>query len=121
MKSKRKKMFHVLVIVVVFFAALILFVEIQPVSVASSSIFTTPGQTEIRMYVQMNTLLDVNEEKMTKEVITEHQMINGIQENTVYTLKLYRTAFHYKRNWEYDTIICDENGAIICCGDDLGV
>lgn len=65
----------------------------------------------------MNTLFPVDEAKLVKNVVFEEQQVNGVRENPVYTLKLYRSLIHYRNNWEYDSFICDENGAIICDED----
>ena len=51
--------------------------------------------------------------KLSKRNIDE--LINGVRKDAVYTLSLYRTMFHYRRNWKYNMIICNKNGAIICC------
>lgn len=95
--------------------------ETQPHEVISSTVYQDSEHTEIHLYVLMNTFFGVDKNKISEEIICGHQKINGIQNNTVYTLRIYRTMFDYRRNWEYDTIICDEKGAIICCGEDLGV
>lgn len=96
-------------------------IEWKAPSVVYSSVFTTSEQTEIHLYVQMNTIFKIDGNRVAKEIVAEHQMLNQIEGNVFYTLHLYRTAMHYERDCEYDTINCDENGAIICCADDLGV
>ena len=113
MKWKRK------IITVVFLMFICL--EIQPPSIRYSSVFTSSEQTEHHLYVQMNTFLKVDKERITKKIIGEHQKINQTEGERIYTLHLYRTGLHYKWNCEYDTLICNENGAIICCETDLGV
>lgn len=114
MKRRVRKRYAVCIIVVVILILLFLGIELQPVKICHSSIFTTPGQTEIRMHVVMNTLLPVDEEILAKEIIFEEQQVNGIRENPIYTLKLYRTLIHYRQDLTYSTLICDENGAIVC-------
>ena len=118
MKSKISVFFLVVLLIVI---TIFIHIEIQPHAVISSSVYQDSEQTEIHLYVLANTFFCVDKNKVSEEIICGHQKINGIQNNTVYTLRLYRTLFHYRRNWEYDTIICDEKGAIICCGEDLGV
>lgn len=107
MKWKRK------VLIVIFLVFICL--EMRPFSIVYSSVFTTSEQTELHLYVQMNTLLGVNEDVMAEKIIEEHQRINQQEGKIVYTLHLYRTGVHYRWNREYNTIKCDENGAIICC------
>lgn len=96
-------------------------IEMCPFSIAYSSVFTTSGQTEIHLYVQMNTFLSVNKDEMIEKIVTEHQNINQLEGEVSYSIHLYRTAVHYNLDCEYDTIMCDKNGAIICCETDLGV
>lgn len=110
MKSKKNIVVSVFVLVVVI---LFLSIEIRSPYIGYSSIFTTPGKTQIQMHVFMNTLLPVSEESMIKEIIMNEQKVNGIRENPTYEVKLYRTEFHYKNNLEYKTILCDENGEIL--------
>lgn len=99
---------------IIIFTLFFLNIEMKPVQTCHSSIFTTPGNTEIKLSVLMNTLLPVDTEKMVKEIIIEEQQLNGERENPVYDLKLYRSLFHYRNNWEHVSLTCDENGAIIC-------
>lgn len=113
MKWKR----NILILILLVF----LYIEMHPISIAYSSVFTTSEQTEVHLYVQMNTFLGVNKDVMAEKIIEEHQSINQTESKVFYTLHLYRTAVHYKWDCKYDTINCDENGAIICCADDLGV
>ena len=96
-------------------------VEGKNPSVVYSSVFTTSEQTEIHLYVQMNTIFKIDENGVAREIVAEHQMLNQTEGKVSYTLHLYRTAVHYEWNCEYDTINCDENGAIICCRGDLRV
>lgn len=111
MKNKMKRI--CILIILLFFI-----VEILPPRIQYSSIFTTPGSTEIRLYVLMNTLLLVDEESLMRNIISEEQKINGMKDNSIYKLKLYRTRIHYLNDLEYDFLICDENGSIICDGND---
>ena len=110
----------VLILIFVIFLVFV-YLEKQPLSIVYSSVFSTSEETEIHLYVQMNTLLKVDKNMVAEEIIREHQMINQTEGTVAYTIHLYRTAIHYKRDCEYDMINCDENGAIICCEDYLGV
>lgn len=114
MTRRVRKKYIVCIIVVIIVMLLFLGIELKPVQICHSTIFTTPGQTEIKMYVLMNTFLSVDEETLAKEIISEEQQVNGVRENPIYTLKLYRTLIHYRQDFEYDTLVCDENGVIIC-------
>lgn len=87
--------------------------EVKPATIASSTIYTTANQTEVKMYVIANTLLPINQEKIIEHIISEHRKINGKRENENYIAVLYRTRFHYRKNLEYTTLFCDSNGEII--------
>lgn len=90
-------------------------------SIYSSTIYQSSDSAEIHLNILLNTFGGCDEEELSKEIIAEYQKINGVKKNVRYMFTLYRTLFHYRRNWKYDTIVCDENGAIICCKGDLGV
>jgi len=109
---KRKKGMFLLLISLLLLL-IFLFIEVKPATVASSTIYTTAGQAEVKMYVIANTLLQINHEKLAEEIISEYWKINGKRENESYTLVFYRTMIHYKENLEYDTVFCDNNGEII--------
>lgn len=111
-RNRKKDLIKFIGIVVVI--GLFLNIEMRPVQVRHSSIFTTPDNTEINLSVLMNTLLMVDEEKIVKEIIFKEQQLNGVRENSVYTLKLYRSAIHYQNAWEYSSLTCDDKGTIIC-------
>lgn len=103
--SKKK---HVLKYVFIILSVLIfLSIEVRPVQVHSSSIFTTQQNTEIKMHVLMNTWFPVDEETMVRKIILEEQKINGYRNNPLYTVSLYRSFLHYQNGWEYKTLICD--------------
>ena len=104
---------YILGMFVLLMIIMLIYVEMRPVSIASSTVFTTEEQTEITMYVVLNTLNKIDKDKLVQDVISEHRKINGKRKNEVYTLVLYRTDVHYRKNWEYDTVNCDENGMVI--------
>ena len=114
--KRRLRIFLIALLIVI---TLILYAKNQHPYVVSSMIYQMANEKEIHLNVIMNTLWEVEEESISKEIIVKHQEINGFMKNTKYTLSLYRTVFHYKRNWEYDQLICNENGAILCCEEDL--
>ena len=114
MKLKRKICIVFSVLIFLFFLVFI-HIEKQPFSIVYSSVFSTPEQTEIHLYVQMNTWAKVDKNIIAEEIISEHQRIHQIKDKVMYTLHLYRTGIHYRWEYEYDTINCDKNGAIICC------
>ena len=90
-------------------------IEMRPPSIVYSSVFTTSEETEIHLYVQMNTFVKVDRDVEAEEIVKEHRKVNQLEGKVRYTLHLYRSALHYNWNCEYDTIICNEKGAIICC------
>ena len=118
MAITKKGKYKVISVIAGIVILLFLNIEVRPVQIYSSSIFTTPENTEIKINVLMNTLLPIDVENQAKEIISEEQKINGMRENSVYTLKMYRSLFHYRNDWKYTSITCDENGAIICDRDD---
>ena len=86
--------------------------EIRPYEIFYSSVFSSAEETEICLYVILNSFLTIDHEEMAKNLVREHKKVNGTRKNEVYELNLYRTDFHYKRNWKYDTLFCDGNGKI---------
>lgn len=118
MKKKIVRFFLAIALTVI---TIFLSIEASSYSIVSSSVFSMTEHTEIKLFVLLNSMTHIDEEKLAGEIVTEHQAVNGFTNNTHYILKLYRTLFHYRKNWEYDTIICDENGVIVCCEDILGV
>ena len=118
MANKAKIRYKVICAIAGIIILLFLNTEMRSAQIYNSSIFTTPGNTEIKISVLMNTLLPVDEEKLVKRVISEEQKINGVRENPVYIVKLYRSLIHYRNGWEYDFLFCDETGAIICSDKD---
>lgn len=114
MEIKRKRKHKVTGIAAGIFIILYFSLELRPVRICSSSIFTTPENTEIKINVLVNTLLPMDEEDLIKEIICEEQKINGVRENPIYKVNLYRTWIHYQNGREYDSLNCDENGVIIC-------
>ena len=91
-------------------------IEIRPVQICHTSIFTTSENSEIKVCVLMNTFFPVDEEELAKEIILEEQQINGLRDNPVYILKMYRSMIHYRNDWKYSSFTYDENGAVICEG-----
>lgn len=114
MANDRKRTHKIIGIIAGTIILLFFSIEIRPVRIYNSLIFTTPGNTEIKLNILMNTLLPFDEEKMIKEIICEEQMINGVRENPVYEVNLYRSLIHYRNNWKYNSWICDESGVTIC-------
>ena len=117
MKRRIKAVFVTLLLTVI---TIFICIELHPCSVISSTVYKNPKQTEVQLYVQVNTVLRIDAENISREIVLEHQKINGKWKQTVYEVHLYRTKWHYRMNWEYDTIFCDENGATICCEENHG-
>ncbi len=105
----------VMTVVAAMIFLLFLCVEMKPPEIHSSQIFSTSEQTEITLHVLTNTFLDVDEDELAAEIVAMDQSVNGVRENSVYRLYLYRTRVHLRRSWEYDMLNCDKNGAIIRC------
>ena len=87
-------------------------IESKPYQIHHSSIFSSPNLTETRLYVVVNSLLPIDREELTREIVENHVRLNGTRPNLNFELVLYRTEFHYRMHWINDTIFCDEYGEI---------
>ena len=118
-----------------FVLAVLLYLALAPVKIMSSSVFTSPGLTEIRLYVVTNSLLPVgdienaentgnagnagtvgstgNAEVLARQIVREHQKQNGPRGDGVYELRLYRTEVHYILHREYAYLFCDASGNLL--------
>lgn len=115
-----------------FVLAVLLYLAHAPVKIMSSSVFTSPGLTEIRLYVVTNSLLPAgdienvgnagnaentgnagNAETLARQIVREHQKQNGPRADGVYELRLYRTEVHYILHREYAYLFCDASGNLL--------
>lgn len=115
-----------------FVLAVLLYLALAPVKIMSSSVFTSPGLTEIRLYVVTNSLLPAgdienagnagnaentgnagNAETLARQIVREHQKQNGLRADGVYELRLYRTEVHYILHKEYAYLFCDASGNLL--------
>lgn len=115
-----------------FVLAVLLYLALAPVKIMSSSVFTSPGLTEIRLYVVTNSLLPAgdienaentgnarnagnagNAETLARQIVREHQKQNGPRADGVYELRLYRTEVHYILHKEYAYLFCDASGNLL--------
>jgi len=115
-----------------FVLAVLLYLALAPVKIMSSSVFTSPGLTEIRLYVVTNSLLPAgdienaenagnaentgnagNAEVLARQIVREHQKQNGPRADGVYELRLYRTEVHYILHKEYAYLFCDASGNLL--------
>ena len=115
-----------------FVLAVLLYLALAPVKIMSSSVFTSPGLTEIRLYVVTNSLLPAgdienagntgnarntgnagNAETLARQIVREHQKQNGPRADGVYELRLYRTEVHYILHKEYAHLFCDASGNLL--------
>lgn len=87
-------------------------IESQPYKIHNSSIFSSPNLTETRLYIVVNSLLPIDQEELTREIVENHVRLNGARPNLNFELVLYRTEFHYRMHWISDIIFCNENGEI---------
>lgn len=101
-----------IVLIIIAMLAGFLYLECRPCEIFYSSVFTTSEETEICLYVIVNSFLPIDREELASQLIEQHQSINGSRGNEVYELHLYRTNFHYKRHWKYDTLFCGPDGKI---------
>ena len=115
-----------------FVLVVLLYLALAPVKIMSSSVFTSPGLTEIRLYVVTNSLLPAgdienaentgnarnagnagNAETLARQIVREHQKQNGPRADGVYELRLYRTEVHYILHKEYAYLFCDASGNLL--------
>ena len=115
-----------------FVLAVLLYLALAPVKIMSSSVFTSPGLTEIRLYVVTTSLLPAgdienagntgnarnagnagNAETLARQIVREHQKQNGPRADGVYELRLYRTEVHYILHREYAYLFCDASGNLL--------
>lgn len=115
-----------------FVLAVLLYLALAPVKIMSSSVFTSPGLTEIHLYVVTNSLLPAgdienagnagnaentgnagNAETLARQIVREHQKQNGPRADGVYELRLYRTEVHYILHREYAYLFCDASGNLL--------
>lgn len=115
-----------------FVLAVLLYLALAPVKIMSSSVFTSPGLTEIRLYVVTNSLLPAgdienagntgnarnagnagNAETLARQIVREHQKQNGPRADGVYELRLYRTEVYYILHKEYAYLFCDASGNLL--------
>ena len=89
-----------------------LYLECKPVEIFHSSVFSTSNETEICLYVIVNSYLPIDRQELADEIIKKHREVNGVRENETYELHLYRTELHQRRNWKYDTLFCGPDGEI---------
>ena len=106
-----KRMIAVFVVILVLSGLLL--VECKPYEIVYSSVFTTSKETEICLYVIVNSFLPVDSEVLAQQIIEKHRTLNGVRKNETYELKLYRTNWHRKRSRTYDTLFCNHDGKII--------
>lgn len=108
-KGKRRVIFICAAVLVLWMAS----VEARPWEVCASSVFTSGGETDIRLCVVVNSLLPIDGNELAREVVEEHRKINGPREEARYELELYRTELHYRWHRPWDVIYCDAGGKIL--------
>lgn len=87
--------------------------ELRPYEVLHSTVMTSPDLTENRITLVIHTLLPVDRELLAKEIIEDHQRLNGGRPNPYFELELYRTDAHYRLGIIYDTLLCNKDGQIV--------
>ncbi len=113
MKCCKSEVRRIALLIVTAMIFVFVFLELRPYEIHHSSIFTSADSTEIQLYIIANTFLPINEEALVGRVLEDHNRLNGEREKTVYRLEIYRTIIHYKQNWKYDTVFCDEKRNIV--------
>lgn len=110
---KKKKLLMLPAILGLLLLAAFILEERKPYEVLHSTVMSAPNLTENKLTIAIHTLLPVNREKLAKEIVTNHQILNGGRPNPYYELELYRTRLHYQFEIVYDTILCNGDGEIV--------
>ncbi len=110
---KKKKLLLLPVILVLLLLAVVCAEERKSYEILHSTVMSAPNLTEHKITVVIHTLLPVDREALVKEIVTNHQRLNGGRPNPYYELELYRTRLHYSRGIVYDTILCNGDGEIV--------
>ena len=108
--KKRKKL---LIILGSIFLSVFCLEESRPYEILYSTVMTSPNLTENRITLVAHTLLPIDRELLAKEVIEDHQRLNGGRPNPCFELELYRTNIHYRLGILYDTLLCNQDGQIV--------
>ena len=78
-----------------------------------STVLSSANLTEHKLTLVVHSVLPIDREQLAREVVADSMRLNAGQPRPYFELEIYRTAFHYRFDIPYDTILCDENGKIV--------
>lgn len=111
MKLKIKHSLLALLISYVFLSILTL--ETIPYKIHNSLIFSDGNTTDKRFTVILNTVLPINKENTSREIVTNSVKLNGKRTNVFFTLDLYKTHLHYLLGIKYNSVLINDKGKIV--------
>lgn len=85
----------------------------RPYEILYSTVMTSPNLTENQITLVVHSLLPIDREQLAREIVTDHQRLNGGHPNPQYELELYRTGIHYRLGIVFDTLFCNGDGQIV--------
>ena len=78
---KKKKLLMLPAILGLLLLAAFILEERKPYEVLHSTVMSAPNLTENKLTIAIHTLLPVDREKLAKEIVTNHQILNGGRPN----------------------------------------
>ena len=85
----------------------------RPYEILYSTVMTSPNLTENQITLVVHSLLPIDREQLAREIVADHQRLNGGHPNPQYELELYRTEIHYRLGIVFDTLFCNGDGQIM--------
>lgn len=87
--------------------------ERRPYEILHSTVLSSANLTEHKLTLVIHSVLPVDREQLARKVTADCMRLNAGQPRPYFELEIYRTDFHYRFNFLYDTILCDEKGNIV--------
>ena len=66
----------------------------RPYEILYSTVMTSPNLTENQITLVVHSLLPIDREQLAREIVADHQRLNGGHPNPQYELELYSTGIH---------------------------
>ena len=94
-----------IVLIIIAMLAVFLYLECRPCEIFYSSVFTTSEETEICLYVIVNSFLPIDREELASQLIGQHHSINGSRENEVIEKNLAKIKDETLRPYYKDLLV----------------
>ncbi len=107
--NKKKTMMFLVAMIVLFIVA---FRPKKGYEVQRSTVVSSGNHTEVWLSVVLNDWYPIDREKMIKEIAGRQPPIGDGSRQVYFRIELYRTDFHYRHGWKYDTVLCDQCGEV---------